>query len=230
MECLLLKGRRMHIFNVILSESPQFLKGILIAIELAAGLLTFGFILGMVIAILEVFGNKIISKITIFIRKVLWGIPQMILLLLVFYLPFDLDPMIAAIIALGLCSSAFQSQIFRGAILSVDPGQIEAAKAMGLTSWKILLYIITPQMIRLSIGPWTNEFSSEIKDTSLAYVVGLVEIMRQARYIITYTYGNSLTVFFFVGMIYFVLTKIGNTIFFKIEDLLWVPGFEKRRE
>jgi len=220
----------MHIFSVILSELPQFLKGTIIAIELATGLLTFGFILGMIMAMLEVFGNKIISKITSFIRKLLWGIPQIILLLLVFYLPFDLNPMVAAIIALGLCSSAFQSQIFRGAILSVDPGQIEAAKAMGLKSWKILLYIIIPQITRLSIGPWTNEFSSEIKDTSLAYVVGLVEIMRQARYIITYTYGNSLTVFLFVGMIYFVLTKIGNTIFFKIEDLLWVPGFEKRRE
>lgn len=220
----------MHIFSVILSESPQFLRGILIAIELAAGLLTFGLVLGIIMAMLEVFGNKIISRITRFVRKILWGIPQIILLLLVFYLPFDLDPMVAAIIALGLCSSAFQSQIFRGAILSVDPGQIEAAKAMGLKSWKILLYIIIPQIIRLSIGPWTNEFSSEIKDTSLAYVVGLIEIMRQARYIITYTYGNSLTVFFFVGMIYFVLTKIGTTIFFKIEDLLWVPGFEKRRE
>ena len=72
----------MHIFSVILSESPQFLKGILIAIELAAGLLTFGFVLGIIIAMLEVFGNKIISKIVSFIRKILWGIPQIILLLL----------------------------------------------------------------------------------------------------------------------------------------------------
>ena len=144
----------MHIFSVILSELPQFLKGILIAIKLAVGLLTFGFILGITIAMFEVFGNRIISEIASFIRKLLWGIPQVILLLLVFYLPFDLNPMIAAIIALGLCSSAFQSQIFRGAILSVDSGQIEAAKVMGLKSWKIFLYIVIPQMIRWSIGPW----------------------------------------------------------------------------
>lgn len=99
---------------------------------------------------------------------------------------------------------------------------------MGLSKPKIIYYIVIPQMIRLSIGPWTNEFASELKDTSLAYVVGVVEIMRNAKYIIAYTYGNSAAVYLFVGVLYFALTRIGTYLFYRLEESLWVPGFEKR--
>ena len=218
----------MEIIKIIISELPQFAKGTLIALQVLAGLLLVGLVLGLAIALAEIFGNTMIKFLATTLRKLLWAIPQLVLLFLVFYLPFDLNPMLAAILALGLCSSAFQSQIFRGAILSVQSGQIEAAKAMGLGRPKIILYIILPQMIRLSIGPWTNEFSSELKDTSLAYVVGVVEIMRQAKYIIAYTFGNTVAVYLFVGILYFTLTRIGTYSFYKLEDKLWVPGFEKR--
>ena len=218
----------MEIIRILISELPQFAKGTLIALEVLAGLLSLGLVLGLGIALAEIFGNTVVKLVATTVRKLLWAIPQLVLLFLVFYLPFDLNPVLAAIIALGLCSSAFQSQIFRGAILSVQSGQIEAAKAMGLSKPKIIFYIVIPQMIRLSIGPWTNEFSSELKDTSLAYVVGVVEIMRQAKYIIAYTFGNTAAVYLFVGVLYFILTRIGTFFFYKLEERLWVPGFEKR--
>lgn len=218
----------MEIIQILISELPQFAKGTLVALEVLAGLLTVGLVLGLAIALAEIFGTPLIKFFAITLRKILWAIPQLVLLFLVFYLPFDLNRVVAAIIALGLCSSAFQSQIFRGAILSVQSGQIEAAKAMGLSKPRIIMHIIIPQMIRLSIGPWTNEFSSELKDTSLAYVVGVVEIMRHAKYIIAYTFGNAASVYLFVGILYFTLTRIGTYFFYKLEEKLWVPGFEKR--
>ncbi|MBI9092482.1 MAG: ABC transporter permease subunit [Desulfobacterium sp.] len=218
----------MEIIRILISELPQFAKGTLVALEVLAGLLFLGLVLGLAIALAEIFGNTVVKFFATTVRKFLWAIPQLVLLFLVFYLPFDLNPVLAAIIALGLCSSAFQSQIFRGAILSVQSGQIEAAKAMGLSKPKIIFYIVIPQMIRLSIGPWTNEFSSELKDTSLAYVVGVVEIMRQAKYIIAYTFGNTAAVYLFVGVLYFILTRIGTYFFYRLEERLWVPGFEKR--
>ncbi|MDY0219886.1 MAG: amino acid ABC transporter permease [Desulfobacterium sp.] len=218
----------MEIIKILISELPQFAKGTLVALQLLAGLLSVGLVLGLAIALAEIFGNPVLKFLATTLRKFLWAIPQLILLFLVFYLPFDLNRMVAAIIALGLCSSAFQSQIFRGAILSVSSGQMEAAKAMGLSRPRTILYIVLPQMVRLSIGPWTNEFSSELKDTSLAYVVGVVEIMRNAKYIIAYTYGNTAAVYLFVGVLYFTLTRIGTFFFYKLEDRLWVPGFEKR--
>jgi hypothetical protein len=105
---------------------------------------------------------------------------------------------------------------------------LRAAKAMGMSRPRTIFSIVIPQMIRLSIGPWTNEFSSELKDTSLAYVVGVVEIMRNAKYIIAYTYGNTAAVYLFVGILYFTLTRIGTYFFYKLEDRLWVPGFSDR--
>lgn len=218
----------MEIIKILISELPQFAKGTWVALEVLAGLLLVGLVLGLAIALAETFGNTVIKFLATTLRKFLWAIPQLVLLFLVFYLPFDLNRMLAAIIALGLCSSAFQSQIFRGAILSVQSGQMEAAKAMGMSRPRTIFYIVIPQMIRLSIGPWTNEFSSELKDTSLAYVVGVVEIMRNAKYIIAYTYGNSAAVYLFVGILYFTLTRIGTYFFYKLEERLWVPGFEKR--
>lgn len=218
----------MEIIKILISELPQFAKGTMVALQLLAGLLSVGLVLGLAIALAEIFGTPVVKFLATTLRKFLWAIPQLILLFLVFYLPFDLNRMAAAIIALGLCSSAFQSQIFRGAILSVSSGQMEAAKAMGLSRPRTIFYIVLPQMVRLSIGPWTNEFSSELKDTSLAYVVGVVEIMRNAKYIIAYTYGNTAAVYLFVGVLYFTLTRIGTFFFYKLEDRLWVPGFEKR--
>ena len=122
----------MEIIKILIAELPQFVQGTIVALEVLAGLLIVGLVLGLAIALAEVFGNTLIKFIATTLRKLLWAVPQPVLLFLVFYLPFDLNPMVAAILALGLCSSAFQSQIFRGAILSVQSGQIEAAKAMGL--------------------------------------------------------------------------------------------------
>jgi polar amino acid transport system permease protein len=101
---------------------------------------------------------------------------------------------------------------------------------MGLGQFRTIIHVILPQMVRLSIGGWTNELASELKDTSLAYVVGVMEIMRQGKSIISYTFGNSLVVYFFIACIYFCLTRTGTYIFYRIEDTLWVPGFKKRKD
>jgi polar amino acid transport system permease protein len=220
----------MEIIQTLIGELPQFGKGILTALELLVGLMSLGIVLGLFLATLEVFGNRPIKIGASWVRKILWAVPQLVLLSIVFYLPFNLNPMVAAIVALGLCSAAFQSQIFRGAILAVQPGQIEAARAMGLGQVRTIVYIVIPQMIRLSIGAWTNELASEVKDTSLAYVVGVMEIMRQGKSIISYTFGNSLVVYLFIACIYFCMTRTGTHIFYRIEDRLWVPGFERRKD
>ncbi len=220
----------MDIISVIISELPQFGKGTIVALEVLFGLLAVGMVIGLGLAVCEVFGNGFIRLVATNIRKLLWAVPQLVLLFLVFYLPFDMPALLAAIIALGLCSAAFQSQIFRGAITSIDQGQLEAARSMGLSQLGVLRHIIFPQMAILAIGPWTNEFASELKDTSLAYVVGVVEIMRQAKYIIAYTFGNSAAVYAFVAVLYFLLTRIGTMLLYRLEKRLWVPGFEKRNE
>ena len=217
----------MEIWNVLSGEAPYLFAGLIITIELLIGLLAVGLVGGILLAVAEVYGGKIASKIAMLIQRGLRAIPALVLLFLSYY-ALDFPPLLTSIIALGLRSSAYQSQIFRGAIQSIKSGQMMAARSMGMTRIQGIWNVVLPQAIRLAIGPWSNEYASETKDTSLAYVVGVVEIMRRSRYIISYTYGNALLIYGIVALVYFILTRTGNALLYWLEDKLWVPGFERR--
>lgn len=216
--------------EVLLRELPWFLRGTAVTVEVLAGVMGLGLLLGLSAAVLQVWGPPPLPLIITGVERILRGIPPLVLLLVLFYLPWDLPPLLVAILGLGLCSAAYQSQIFRTAIASVSPRQTEAALSLGMSRGQAILHVILPQALRRAIGPWSNELASEIKDTSLAYIVGVVEILRQARYVISYTYGNSFLVFGFCGLIYFLLTRLGNSLLFRLERRLWVPGFADQRE
>jgi polar amino acid transport system permease protein len=223
----------MSIFETILSQMPYLLQGLMIALELLACLLALGFVLGIGLALMEVYGHWTLRWFGILFERIFRGIPAIVLLLLFYFGVTDfveIGSFTAAVLALGLRSAAYQSQIFRGAILSVPPAQMLAARAMGMSGPMAVRSIILPQALRLSIGPWTNEFSSEMKATSLAYVIGVVELTRQAKYIISSTQGNILIVFAVVAAMYFIANWLGNRFLYGLERKLAVPGFEQREE
>ncbi|MBC7097543.1 amino acid ABC transporter permease [Candidatus Bipolaricaulota bacterium] len=215
--------------EALLRELPWLLRGVGVAVEVLAGVMGFGLLGGLGAAVLQAYGPRPLGLLVTAGERLLRGIPPIVLLLLVFYLPWDLPPLLVAILGLGLCSAAYQSQIFRTAFRSVSMGELQAARALGLSKTQAIIHVVLPQAVRRALGPWSNELSSQIKDTSLAYIVGVVEILRQARYIISYTYGNSLLVFCFCALIYFLLTRLGNSLLFRLEARLWVPGFVDRR-
>ncbi len=215
--------------NALIRELPWFLRGVLVTLEVLSGVMAVGFVLGLFLSVLEVYWPRPIALPATIIERALRGVPPIVLLLLVFYLPWDLPPLAVAIAALGLCSGAYQSQIFRSAIRSVGRGQVEAGLSLGLTRAQTVIHVVLPQALRRAIGPWSNEFASEIKDTSLAYIVGVVEILRQARYVIAYTFGHSLLIYGTCALIYFALTRVGNHFIYRLEERLWIPGFEGRR-
>lgn len=223
----------MTIFETILSQMPHLLLGLWIALQLLACLLALGLVLGLGLALMEVYGHWTLRWFGILFERVFRGIPAIVLLLLFYFGITDfveIGSFTAAVLALGLRSAAYQSQIFRGSILSVPPAQMLAARAMGMSQPMAVRDIILPQALRLSIGPWTNEFSSEMKATSLAYVIGVVELTRQAKYIISNTQGNILIVFAVVAAMYFIFNRLGNWSLYKLEKKLAVPGFEQRGE
>ncbi|MGY4707030.1 amino acid ABC transporter permease [Candidatus Bipolaricaulota sp. J31] len=215
--------------DIILREFPWFLRGILVTLEVLSGVMAVGFLLGLFLSVLEVYGPRPISLPATVIERALRGVPPIVLLLLVFYLPWDLPPLAVAIAALGTCSGAYQSQIFRSAIRSVGRGQMEAGLSLGMTRLQTMVHVVLPQALRRAIGPWSNEFASQLKDTSLAYIVGVVEILRQARYVIAYTFGHSFLIYGFCALIYFALTRAGNHFIYRLEERLRIPGFEGRR-
>jgi len=219
------------IYQILLEELPYLLQGVLIIIELLVLLLLLGLIVGIALSAMEVYGNFFLRQSARAFIRIFRGVPATVLLFLVYYGMsglYDIPSFAAAVLALGLRSAAYQSQIFRGAIESIPSGQMKAAHAIGMNKIQGVLFIILPQAVRLSIGPWSNEFSSELKATSLAYLVGVVELLRRGKYIVSYTYGNALVVFVFCGVIYFILNRLGNNLLYKFEIRISVPGFERR--
>ncbi len=219
------------IYQILLEELPYLLQGVLVIIELLISLLLLGLIVGITLSAMEVYGNKFLRQSARAFIRIFRGVPATVLLFLVYYGIsglYDIPSFAAAVLALGLRSAAYQSQIFRGAIESIPSGQMKAAHAIGMNKIQGVFFIILPQALRLSIGPWSNEFSSELKATSLAYLVGVVELLRRGKYIVSYTYGNALVVFVFCGVIYFILTRLGNNLLYKFETKISIPGFERR--
>jgi len=222
----------MDIYDVLLRDFPFLLKGLGVAIVLLAALLAIGFVLGMAICLVQLYGprSRWVQWPLVLYERIFRGVPIIIMLFIFFYGIsglVDISAFGAAVLAMGMRSAAYQSQIFRSAFQSVPSGQMMAARAMGMSKTKAIRHIVFPQAARHAIGPWTNEFSSEIKETSLAYVIGVVELTRQAHYIITSTQGNVLTVFAVVALLYFILNRTGNSLLYAFERKLAVPGFEK---
>lgn len=141
----------------------------------------------------------------------------------------NLSAFISACLAMGLRSSAYQSQIFRGAIQSVGSGQMMASRSIGMSKFKAIIYVIMPQVLRLSIPSWTNEFAIVLKDTSLAYAIGVTEMLRQGRYIVARTFGNALLIYLVCAVIYFILVFAGNKFFGFLEGRFRIPGYEIKK-
>jgi len=213
---------------------PSLLRGTFVTIELTGGFLGLGLIVGIPLAFGQVYGNRLITTTILspFV-KVFRAVPALVLLFLFFFgsafFGIEMSAFTAAILAIGFRSAAYQSQIFRGAIQSIGVGQMMAARAIGMSRLKAIRYIILPQALRLSIPPWTNEYAGVLKDTSLAYAVGVTELMRQGRYIVARTFGNALLVYSVCAVIYFILVYSGNKLLALLEERYKIPGYEIKK-
>ena len=208
--------------------------GTLISIELALAFLGLGFMVGIPLAVGQVYGNKLVKNIVVLpIVEFFRSIPALVLLFLFYFgasfLQLNFSPFIAALLAMGFRSAAYQSQIFRGAIKSIDIGQMQAARSLGMTKIKAIRYIILPQALRLSIPSWSNEYASVLKDTSLVYALGITELMRQGRYIVARTFGNAILVYIICALIYFVIVHLGVKFLNFLEQKYKIPGYEIKK-
>lgn len=123
-----------------------------------------------------------------------------------------------------MTSAAYQSQIFRGAILALPQGQLKAARALGMTDGAAIRSIILPQALRLSIPGWSNEYSILLKDSALAFVLGTPEIMARTHFVASRTYEH-LPLYMTAGALYFVITVIGLKLLRKLEHRVHIPGY-----
>jgi len=140
--------------------------------------------------------------------KIFQGTPLLMQLFLAFFVPgifgFNVDPWGAAALGLSLHASAFLGEIWRGAIETVPKGQWEASAALGLRYWRQMRFIVLPQALRVAIPPTVGFLVQLIKATSLASIIGFVEITRAAQVINNATF-QPFTIFGLVGLAYFAV-------------------------
>jgi len=157
------------------------------------------------------------------------SIPALVLLFLFFfgssYFWLSLSPFLSAVLALGFRSSAYQSQIFRGAIQSIDEGQMMAARALGMKKLQAILNILIPQALRIVIPSWSNELIYTLKYSSVAYIIGAPELMAQAKFIAAENF-RYFEVFLVVAFIYLVIVSLLSWILRIIENRVRIPGLQ----
>jgi polar amino acid transport system permease protein len=179
---------------------------------------------GLFIALGRISRIKILSS---FFWCFIWifrGTPLLLQLFFIYYalpsLGITLRPFTAAVLGLGLNYSAYLAEIMRGAIESIDSGQMEAAKAIGMSYWQAMRRIIIPQTYKRLVPPVGNEFIALIKDTALVSTIAMVELMRAANQIFSATFNVYILIE--AAFIYLILTSIFTVSFRKIEDRLGV--------
>lgn len=206
---------------------PELLKGVPVTLSLWLIAITLGFALGLVLAWARVYGNRLWYWLSTAYIELFRGTPMLVQMFFIYlglpHVGIVFDAFTAAVIAITLNSAAYQAEYFRGSVLSVPQGQMTAARACGMTRWQAIRFILLPQALRRVIPQWSNEAIIELKFTSIAYTIGVVEITSIASDIGSRTL-NFFQIFLLAGIIYLILTSSVASFLNWLERRYHVPG------
>ena len=195
---------------IIVESIPQLLKGAELTVYLTLGGLFFGFILGAIFGLMKLSPSWIVRKIAGFYIETIRGTPMLVqAMFLYFGLPmafgFRLPAMGAGVIVIAVNSGAYIAEIVRGAVQSIDTGQMEAGRSIGLNAMQTMRYILWPQAFRRMLPPLGNQFIISLKDTSLLMIIGVGELLRTGDEIVAVNF-RAFEVYLAVGLIYLSMT------------------------
>ena len=218
---------------LIYQTSPYLLQGLLTTLALVGGALGLGFIIGIPMAIGQVYGNKYIAGL---ISVYVWffrGLPVLVLLFLFYFglfilLHLNLSAFTSSILVLGLISAAYQSQIFRGSIKSIGEGQMLAALSLGIKKYDAIFSIILPQALRISIPGWSNLYSIMLKNSAIAYAIGVMELLTRASFVSSRTF-KPMPIYLSCAVIFIILTYGGVKLLSLLEHKVRIPGYGEER-
>ena len=207
----------MESLQVMKSALPVLMVGLKMTIELTTLAVFFGCIIGLFMALGKMSKNILLRYPSIVYIEFFGGSPLLVLLFLVYFgLPqmvgHPVDRFWSAVLVLSLNSGAYIAEIFRGGIQSIDRGQTEAARSLGMTHVQAMRHVILPQAFKRVIPPMGNEFIAMMKDTSLVSVIGLAELARTGQLIIANNY-RAMEIWFVVAIIYICMTVLISEFF-----------------
>ncbi len=185
-------------------------QGLWVTIGVTIVALTVGLLFGLVTAILRVYGNAFFRQVATVYSVIVRAVPVIVIIFILYFVIarfVNLSPFLAGSLALGFASGAYQTEIFRGALLAVPPGQMTAARAIGMSRLQAIRSIILPQAVRLALPAWGNEATLVLKDSTLVFVVGVPEILRRAQQVSARTL-EPFVAFSAALLLYLVLTLL----------------------
>jgi len=154
-------------------------RGLATTITLTVASFFLGLGLGSVMAFLQIVVGGIVERVVDFVTRFLRSIPPILMLFIVFY-GLNINNILASIIGLGIISAAYQSQFLRGIAEAVSARQLEAALSVGLSRWEAFTSVVVPQTLMMSTPALLNEFAVLLKDSSIAYAIGVKEMFTVA--------------------------------------------------
>ena len=210
----------------------ELLYATLMTIAVSITAMLIGFLFSIIFTPLKLSNNKFLNLIGNTYTTIIRGVPELLVIYLFFfggsgaimyvasifgyYEYIEINAFITGSCAIGIISGAYSTEVFRGAIQSIDKGQFEAAKTLGLSKVGQFFKIILPQTLRLAIPNLSNVWQITLKDTSLISVTGLVEIMRQS-YIAAGSTRDPLFFYSFAAILYLMLTFISMKLINRLE-------------
>ena len=207
-------------FAKALSYWKLFLQGVACTVSLSLLTVLFGFVLALVLAVCRLGRSRILKLIASVYVEIIRATPMVVQVFIIFYVVFNgvkvlpnyklfgfirFDRFFPAVVALSLNSGAYLCEIIRSGIQSIDGGQTEAARSLGLSQWKTMRFIVLPQAIKNVLPAIANEFVTIIKESAICYTIGVQDIMSAVNSVkgATYTIGEALII---AAVLYFCLT------------------------
>ncbi|WP_413173285.1 ABC transporter permease subunit [Anabaena azotica] len=225
---------KLNSLSLIWQSLPTLLIGVLVTLQLAFISVIFGLAGGSLIGILHLSVIKPVRWLSRAYVDFFRGTPLLVQIFMIYFglpalfqelgLTFSLNRLVAGVIALSLNSAAYIAEIVRAGIQSIENGQSEAARSLGLNSFQTMRHVIFPQAFRRMIPPLGNEFISLLKDTSLVAVIGFEELFRKGQLIVAENY-RAFEIYAMVAVIYLCLTLVSSQAISRVEK--WMNPISK---
>jgi arginine/ornithine transport system permease protein len=211
---------------------PSLLEGLRLTIWLALLALVLAMVFGLAGAAAKLGRSPALRRIATVYTAVIRGVPDLVLMLLVFYggqtlvnaasarwgcdACIEIDAFTAGVLTLGFIFGAYLTETFRGAILAIPSGQAEAARAFGMTTWQVMRRVVVPQMVRLALPGFTNNWLVLLKSTALVSVIGLNDMMNRASQAAGAT-REPFTFYLAAGALYLAVTSVSVVVLRRVE-------------
>ena len=194
--------------DLLFHSLPLLARGTVTTLYLSVAAVVLATGLGVVLAILQLYGGFILRALVELYLYIVRGVPLLVLLFAMYYaLPYanvQIEPVSGGILVIGIYFGAFMTEVFRGAVLSVPRGQWEAARAVGLTTPRILVDVVLAQALRVAGPPFINTCVMVVKGTSLVAIIGLADVTYVGKQIVERTLA-PFQIFGAVALVYFVI-------------------------